>query len=412
MDISEEEKNYISRIYQHGVSHLVDDSIPNRLICIHNLHWCIENLLRKATRDWNIDYRAGFEDIFKKFISKQQVPKNLEKSILDLNTMRNDVEHREIYHDISTIRKIITDVENFIKWIVKVVFKTAIDLFSISSADENKITEDFSNWKEQKLAINYKLPHENLGGFYDYIFICLIPATCSNKLVDFNFDSINQMLTSNTQTGVFASISNPEHESKIERYFRSFNLLFGSPAQVYTVSDHMKYYNETYGNEMKIFPDGRIYICFNYRPFNPDQPTFNLEGLFSQGGSRYITKDSVEKYGLPLDEYLPNNLEHTLKIICFSFNPGCEDKLVLNPTEYFRGLFLLPLMRFKGRDRILQRTNGIQQIFDKHREYGGDDDDISYSITFKYNDISKIVLNFKNWAYVFFKNKKDTGFSF
>lgn len=410
MEISDEEKKYIARIYQHGISHLVDDTIPNRILCIHNLHWCVENILRKTTKDWNIDYRAGFEEIFKKFISKQQVPKNLEKSILDLNTMRNDVEHREIYHDISVIKKIIPDIEKFIKWIMNVIFKNSIDLLSISSADEEKIFNDFFKWKEEKLASNLNLTFEREKKIYDYIFICLIPATCSPELVDLSFDEENEMLSEKTKFGPTMVGLNPEHKSKIEKYFRVYQSLFGN-AQVFTVPTHLEYYHEFYGNEIKVFPDGRVYICYRYWQLNPKKPTFNMEFLYDKSESYIVEKES-KIYGSPLIKYYPWNLESILKVICFAFHPECKEKLVFNPTIYFRGFFILPMMNFKGKDRILNRSNDFNHIFEVNREYGGPDKDIIFPKTFNYDDIPKLVDEFKNWAYGFFKNKRDTAFSY
>ncbi len=61
--------------------------------------------------------------------------------------------------DFSAIREIIPDVEHFIKWIFKTVFNSPIDLHSISTADEDKIFEDFSKWKTKKLIVNPKLTH-------------------------------------------------------------------------------------------------------------------------------------------------------------------------------------------------------------------------------------------------------------
>ncbi|MBD3214649.1 MAG: hypothetical protein GF311_18710 [Candidatus Lokiarchaeota archaeon] len=221
MNISEEEVSYVARIYQHGVTHLVDDSIPNRILCIHNLHWCVENLLGKATKDYNIDYRAGFEKRFKKFIGKgNQPPPNIEKSIWKLNEMRNGVEHRENYPDPSVVKKIIPNIEKFIKWILDKVFNASVDLLSISSADEESIIRDFNDWIGKKLTSNHTLTREKFNKIIDYIFFCLIPATCSPGLVDLSFDGINQMVSGTTTTGIKVSMPNPRHKSKLEHYLR------------------------------------------------------------------------------------------------------------------------------------------------------------------------------------------------
>ena len=410
MKISDEEKKYIARIYQHGVSHLIDDAIPNRILCIHNLHWCIENLLRIATKDWDIDYKAGFNKIFKKFISRHSVPKDLEKSIFNLNEMRNGVEHREYYPDMTVLRKIVPDIENFIKWIINVIFNSSIDLLSISSADEDKIFDDFSRWKDQKLGSNIKLTFEREKRIYDYIFICIIPASCSSNLVDLSFDGENEMLSAKTTHGVTMSVLNPEHQSKIEKYFRVYQSLFGN-AQVYTVPTHLEYVEAFYGSEIKVFPDGRVYICYQYWQLNPEKPTFNMEFLYNKSRG-WIVKKQSKLYGSAITKYFEGNLECLLKVVCFLFHPECKEKLVNNPIKYFRGFFILPMMNYEGKDRILDRSDNFNHIFEVNREYGGDESDIIFQKTFIYDEITSVVNEFKNWAYGFFRNKRDTSFSY
>ncbi|MHA1284761.1 MAG: hypothetical protein ACTSQP_19850 [Promethearchaeota archaeon] len=398
VSITEEELNYIATIYKHGISHLIDDTIPNRILCIHNLHWCVENLLRKATKDYDLNFKAGFEKIFKKFISKgHNPPENIKKSILKLNNIRNNIEHREIYPDISVIRKIIPDVENFIKWILEKIFEKTIDLISIPSVDEGLILKHFKEWIEQKLNFDTNLN--------DYLFFCLIPSTYANNLIDLSINGIEQMESKIISGEIEILTSNPHHRAKIEHYFSGCQRLFGN-SQIYSVPTHFKYINENYGNEIKIFSDGRIYTCIFYNKFNPNNPTFNIELLYKKN-EVIIIKEHSEKYGLPIKEYHPYNLEDLLKIICFSFHPDCKEKLVYHQTKYFRGHFILPRMRFKGKDRILKRNN---YLFDTFREYAGDKDYIYFSKTFHYDEISDLVIDFKNWVYSFFKNKQSTAF--
>jgi len=71
-----------------------------------------------------------------------------------LNTIRNNLEHREIYPGHFVIKKLIPEVEKFLKWILIKVFNKAIELRSISSADLDKVFEDFDNWKKGKLSEN------------------------------------------------------------------------------------------------------------------------------------------------------------------------------------------------------------------------------------------------------------------
>lgn len=410
MNISEEELTYITKIYQHAIGHLTEDTIPNRIICIHNLHWCVENVLRKATKDYNLNYRDGFETIFKKFISKgHDVPKKLEKSVIKLNEMRNGVEHREIYPDISVIRNLIPDIEKFIKWMIEKIFDSTIDLHSISSADEDEVLENFIEWQENKLSANYLKSYKRNKEYYDYVFICLIPATYSPDLVDISFDGVNEMTGTTLPSGVMISGTNPEHRSKIENYYREASYLFRSPAQAYTVSTHFTYHNEFYGNEMKVFPNGIVYICYKYRMFNPQKPTFNMDRLFDKNDS-YVISNLVKKYGISISSYYPMNIEDILKVVCFPFHPDCKEKLVKNTTEYFRIFIILPKMSFEGTDRILDRAGDFEHIFETNREYGGDSDNIIFKDTFKYDEIPNSVQKFRNFAYGFFRNKSHTAF--
>lgn len=112
-----------------------------------------------------------------------------------------------------------------------------------------------------------------------------------------------------------------------------------------------------------------------------------------------------------MDAYFPRNLEFILKIITFGYHPECKVKMINIPTKHFRALFILPLIRFEGKDRILDRSGEFEHIFDTEREYGGDDEDIVFKDSFKYDEIHDLTEKFKNWTYCFFRNKSSTYFS-
>jgi len=134
MLITDKEKEYIGKIYRHGLNHLIDDTIPNKLICIHNIHWCVETLLRKATQDWQkIKYKDGFDEIFKKFYNRyeQSLSPSLKLAVENLNESRNGIQHRGIYPDINFLQGILPKIYKFIKWMMKHVFKTDFDISSI-----------------------------------------------------------------------------------------------------------------------------------------------------------------------------------------------------------------------------------------------------------------------------------------
>jgi len=409
MTLTNEEKSYISKIFNHGASHLTDDSIPNRLICIHNLHWCVENLLRKATQNWtNIDYRDGFELIFQKFCNKRgiSVPINFKTAVAKLNTIRNDMEHRGLYHDIREISNLIPEISKFISWIIRTRFSTSIDLFSVSSGDEANIISDFNEWKRTKIEQFNNRSNKNV------MFILIIPSTYSSNLIDMHLDGINEMLSSRLESGIMIAGSNPDHESAIEKYFRCFRHLLSSPAQVFSIPTHMQYYNEYTGNELRIFPDGRIYIGFKFEIASENIHSFNIDTLFSGGGTRFIiNQEYIATYNLPMTEYSTLKLEDILKIALFSFHPECSASGVKIPTKYHRLFIILHRMRINGQPRYLDRGHDDIHWIESNRVYCGDDDNLIYKKTLNYDNISEILSDFKNWTYSFFRNPSDTGFS-
>jgi hypothetical protein len=86
--------------------------------------------------------------------------------------------------------------------------------------------------------------------------------------------------------------------------------------------------------------------------------------------------------------------------------------MINHPTKYFQGIFILPSMRLNGKDRILDLPDDLEHIFEGDREYGGEDDQINYIISFNYDEIPELVNNFKNWTYGFFRSKADTAFMY
>lgn len=405
MSITDKEKSYISKIFNHGVSHLIDDFVPNRLICVHNMHWCLENVLRKATRDWtNIDYQAGFEEILNKFNNRINIPRALKNALINVNAIRNDMEHRSLYHDLRDISNLIPQVEKFITWIMKTKFNTSIDLYAISSADEINILSDFDDWKIAKI--------ENFGitDAENMIFILIIPSTYSPNLIDMHLDGLNEMVSSRLDSGIMIAGRNPEHESNIEKYFRSFRFLLSNPAQVFSVPTHMQYYNENSGEELRIFPDGRVYICLKYGVSTQNALDFNLENLFS-GRSRYtINNEIIDEYNLPFSEYSPNQLEYILKVVLFSFHSDCIQSGVKIPAKYHRLFITLPNMRINGEPRKLERHLDENHWFESERVYCGDEDDLVFIKTINYDMILEMLSEFKNWTYSFFRNPSDTSF--
>ncbi|MHA1278374.1 MAG: hypothetical protein ACTSRC_19065 [Candidatus Helarchaeota archaeon] len=431
MNISEDERNYISNIYRHGLNHLVEDTIPNKLICVHNIHWCLEILLRKATETYpNLNYKDGFEKIFNEFAKnhKDQIPE--EKSVLRFNTIRNDIEHRGIPPDINYLKEILPKIYKFIQWLMKTIFKTEPNIYTIPAVDERSVFNDFFEWKDKVLAKNLIDKIRDKDGLFkirkdislnDYLFICLIPSSDSEGLIDFSADNINDTITSKMRGGTKITFSNPEHHPNIEQYLRDYRIL--EQSQVYSIPKYVREYQEDLGDEIRIFPDGRIYICLNFAPLwsvkdFPDLVTrseekiqhrlvFNIEHLYADGGIIHNRPEAQKKYGTPIKGFVRGNLEHLLKIICFPFHPDCKIPMVKIPTTYFTGLFVFPLMLGFSRHeaRVLYQKNPFGL-----REYLDNEENLVKKISFGYEEIPKIVIALKNYSYGFFKVKNDTAF--
>ncbi len=404
MSLNQDEKDYISKIFNHGVAHLSDDAIPNRIICVHNIHWCIENLLRKASQEWtNIDYRAGFEDILNIFDSRHNIPIDLKNEMRRLNTIRNDMEHRSLFHDIRDILNLIPKAREFISWIAKIKFNTIIDLYSVSAADESNIITDFNNWKRMKIE------QFDINNFENLIFILIIPTTYSPNIIEMHIDGINEMVGSTLESGVRISGRNPEHESAIEKYFRSFRHIFSHPSQVFSIPTYMRYYNEI-GDELRVFPDGRIYIAFKFGMTVRDELGFNIENLYSGREVFNINSQYITYYNLPFNEYRPNMLEYILKLVLYSFHPDNIHSGVKALTKFHRIFITLPFMRRNGEPCKLDRHLDDDHWFESPRIYCGEEEELTFKRSINFDEIQGVLEEFKNWTYSFFRNPHDTGF--
>ncbi len=410
MILTEEDKDYISKIYRHGLNHLVNDTIPNRLICVHNIHWCLETLLRKATVDWQspkIDIKDNFEKILHKFSRKRNPSPKLQKAVSKLNTIRNNMQHKDIYVDILSIKKILPEVYDFVKWLVKTEFKSEIDIFSIPPVDINIILKHFEKWREIWTQTYYSSRKKEDKRLADYFFGCIIPSCYSNDLVDLSFEGIEDMIHTQTKMGVTISFNNPEHESKIEKYFRQYNHIFGRGMQVITIPDYMQGKNDII-DIIHIFPDGLIFFGYKFRYFSYEDYSFNLDQLIKTEGTRYIMENAQKKYHTPLREYIPKNLEHVLKLICFPFHPDCTEELVKLKTKYFTGCFILTDMTRFRKYRKLERNEWPP--FLENREYASENPEINFIKAFSYEEIPEILEEFERYCYKFFRNKEDTAF--
>jgi len=104
-------------IYQHGVSHSKSKSTIHRLFAIHNCHYVVEQIIRERAKDMPFEgalHKIGFEEILKKVHDKQNIQDC--NRLLDLNRIRNNAEHLNIFPDVDTVRFYVKVVGEFLKW--------------------------------------------------------------------------------------------------------------------------------------------------------------------------------------------------------------------------------------------------------------------------------------------------------
>jgi len=276
--------------------------------------------------------------------------------------------------------------KNFYKWKEKVSARNLMN---------NVRDEDLALRKKDEIIID------------DFLYICLIPSTYSENLINFSADTLNEAISSQSKQGVTISTLNPNFYPKIEHYFRDYRILRHS--QVFTVPTHLKETNNI-GEEIRIHPDGRIYLNLKYGQYSlKGKSTFNLDSILERRTHRVILKEKEQqKYGTPIKEIIPKNLEDLLKVVCFPFHPDCKIKMVNLPTRYFTGLFLFPFMiGTRGERRILYQKD---TFFEMTREYLGDNIELEYKKSFSYEEITNFLKEMKKFCYGFFRQKSDTEF--
>lgn len=125
----ENELKVVKQIYQHSLSHITDDNKANKVIYILNLHWCVEDIIRLATKGWSsIKYNDTFNKILDKFNRKNPMDPKIINEVLKLNDIRNGVYHKNIFPDFSEIKALLPSVKKFIEWISKNVFNYSLNL--------------------------------------------------------------------------------------------------------------------------------------------------------------------------------------------------------------------------------------------------------------------------------------------
>lgn len=116
----DELKNFLTNIkliYQHGVSHSKNKSNIHRLFAIHNCHYVVEQIIKERAKDMSFKgalHKIGFEEIIKKAHKKQNIQDY--NRLLELNKIRNNAEHLNIFPDVDTVRFYVKIVGDFLKW--------------------------------------------------------------------------------------------------------------------------------------------------------------------------------------------------------------------------------------------------------------------------------------------------------
>ena len=184
---------------------------------------------------------------------------------------------------------IFTHFKNILKKVKELHLKEDI------TNEPQDIPENFINWVEEKSdkIIEKQIVDGNQNIIDDCIFIYISPYTVSPGLVDFFNNSV---------------------DSKIEGYYRGLAPLKYS--QTYCNPEFLHHYNT--GSELKVFPTGEIFLCLKYGRIDLRNLKLNIDGLFETEGTYWILKKFNEKYGIPLEEQIPGNLDHFLKILCFN----------------------------------------------------------------------------------------------
>lgn len=131
----DELKNFLTSmklIYQHGVSHSKHKSNIHRLFAIHNCHYVVEQIIRERAKDMTFKaalHKIGFEEVIKKVHKKQNIP--YYNRLLDLNKIRNNAEHLNIFPDVDAVRFYVKLVGDFLRWSYENYYQVDYDLLAL-----------------------------------------------------------------------------------------------------------------------------------------------------------------------------------------------------------------------------------------------------------------------------------------
>jgi len=121
-------------IFEHG-RYKCDKSKLGRLIAIHEAHYTVEQILREKATDQAFQgalHDIGFEKIIKKLNETQPIP-DFDR-LLNLNRIRNGIEHHNITPDWEDVIVHLEIAESFLRWSCKQYFDVDYDLLLLENA--------------------------------------------------------------------------------------------------------------------------------------------------------------------------------------------------------------------------------------------------------------------------------------
>jgi len=225
----------------------------------------------------------------------------------------------------------------------------------------------------------------------EYIYVCIFPSNYPNDLTDNSLGMIHNSLA---------------------EYFREFHLLDNQKVQL--TPEFLRIFNDI-GEEIKIFPDGKIFLRIKYASLEKIQDyysdydnddirkryIFRIDPLFETELKPLNSRPGLKrKYGVPIEKFYRGNLEQYLLIICFIYNKNCKIQFCKFPIENFIALFYFPLIRVVDKGRILYKG---QRFLGIPREYVGEKADIEEIFEFKFDEIKELCEKLKIKAEAYFQ---------
>lgn len=260
--------------------------------------------------------------------------------------------------------------------------------------NREKVKNQFFKWTNKHLETNVishltdhdgdLIKKDKNDNILDYIYILINPTNYPNEF------------TNNTRKMI---------DDSLKTYFDDFHLFYSQKIHLIP-SEYLKIFNDI-GEEIKIFPDGKMYISYRISSFDRLEEIYDkIPYEYNKLKKRYlfspelllygdgVTNSRVgltNKYGISIEKFIRGKLEDFLKIACFIFHPDCKIKFSKNPTNNYTGFFIFHLMKYsKSENRRLQ-YNG--KLFAIPSEYIGEKDHIEFENTFSYETIGELVLD-------------------